>query len=89
MPLSTTAEPEVKLFGRRYPWARWFRRGVFTLVKGRDYNGRSYTMAQQVRNAASRPGHRLKVSVQMALDENSLTVRVLGPLGGKKTRGEL
>jgi hypothetical protein len=87
MSLSTSVEPQSKLFGRRYPWARWFRRGVFTLVKGRDYNGRTYTMAQQVRNAAGRPQHRLKVNIQMPLDEQSLTVRVLGPLDQKRGAG--
>lgn len=70
-----------KFFGRRYPWKRWFSMPQFTLIKGRDYNGRTDTMAQQVRNAASRGRHNVKVSIQVPWDGESLTVYVLNRPG--------
>ena len=69
---------EPKFFGRRYPWRYWFGQGKFTLRRGVDYNGRSDTMAQQVRNTAMKKQYRKKVSIMIADDGESVTVKVLG-----------
>lgn len=44
-----------------YPWDRWFKRGRGRLRRGRDYTCLQNSMAQQVRNAASRRGLRVSV----------------------------
>jgi hypothetical protein len=67
-----------KLYGRRYPWRRWFRLQEFTLVRYTDFNGMAHTMCQQVRNAATRLG--VKVSVSTARDGSTVAVRVKNPL---------
>lgn len=64
---------------RRYPWEKWFRQSKFTLIQGRDYDGRTDTMAQQVRNAALPTKHNRKIRIRIADDVKSLTVWVLGP----------
>jgi hypothetical protein len=66
--------------GLTYPWHVWFSKSPneLTLHRWRDYNVRSYTMVQQVRNMASRPHWRLKVSCKVSPDEESITVRILG-----------
>lgn len=63
-----------KKFGRRYPWKRWFRHKTFSLRRGEHYDGRTYIMAQMVRNAATR--HGLRVRVVISDDEDTLTVTV-------------
>jgi hypothetical protein len=73
---------EAKLYGRRYPWRRWFHSDGFVLTRYIDYNGMSHTMAQQCRNASAKWG--VKVSINIANDGNSISVRVLSPLGGGK-----
>jgi hypothetical protein len=87
-----------KLYGRRYPWRRWFRLQEFTLVRYTDFNGMAHTMCQQVRNAATRLG--VKVSVSIAPDGSTVAVRVKNPLpspppgkippqGRKKSKGRV
>lgn len=44
-----------------YPWDRWFKRGRFTLRRYHDYFCSPYSMGQQIRNAASRRGIKVKV----------------------------
>lgn len=61
-------------YGRRYPWVKWFSKRSFRLLAGRDYDCRTYTMAQMVRNTASRL--RYKVSVTVYPDESGLSVKV-------------
>ncbi len=58
----------------RYPWADWFRSGEFLLVRGLDFQGRTYSMAQQVRNAASVRRHNYEVHVEIADDERTIRV---------------
>ncbi len=46
-----------------YPWEQWLQRAqreVVTLRRGTDFNGRSDTFVQQVRNWAGRLGHRVR-----------------------------
>lgn len=62
-------------YGRRYPWLRWFGQLHFTLKKGRDYDCRTDTMANMVRQAAARHGY--KVSILIADDGRSMWVAVL------------
>lgn len=69
-----TPSNEPRLFGHRYPWKTWFAAKTFTLKTGVDFAGRVDTMAQTVRNAASRKG--LACSVRIAPDGQSLTATV-------------
>lgn len=72
----------VHKFGRRYPWREWFQLSEFRLVRGRDYNGRTDTMVQQVRNAAVKLSKH--VSIRTAEDGQSLAVSVSDiPVGGE------
>ena len=63
----------IKKYAARYAWSDWFRRvgRKVTLERGKDYQHRTYTMAQQIRRAARK--HGLRVSITMAEDEESLT----------------
>lgn len=81
---TVTKKPEK--YGRRYPWAKWFARGSFVLRAGRDFNGRAYTMAQQVRTAAGSPRFRLSVSIVISDDSGSIAVVVTGRLPPLKRR---
>lgn len=63
-------------FGRRYPWEEWFSYDKFTLRRGKDYNGRTDTMVQQIRNAGSPLRHGVRVSIKVSDDGNSITVVV-------------
>jgi len=66
------------LHTRRYPWKEWFATTEpFTIYPGRDFNGRGYTMAQQIRNNASARRYAMEVRVVVNEDE-SVTVTVLG-----------
>lgn len=38
---------------KKYPWEKWFGKSKFFLYRGRDYTCSTWTMIQQVRNAAS------------------------------------
>lgn len=58
-----------------YPWQLWFSKSFFIIYRGRDYDCRSYIMAQMIRNAASL--RRLSISLQIAANERSITVKVL------------
>jgi hypothetical protein len=69
---------------RRYPWEEWFRSGSFTVYRARDFNGRTDTFLQQVRQAASRL--RYSVSVETARDGGWVTVTVVGRLPRRTTR---
>lgn len=65
-----------KKFGNRYPWDVWFRRGVLVLKRGKDFAGRADTMAQVVRRAAERDPEVMGVSIRLAQDGSSITIRV-------------
>lgn len=67
---------EPRLFGRRYPWKEWFALPQFTVYKGIDYAGRTYTFAQQVRNAAGPSRHNVPISILIHDDGNGVTVFV-------------
>lgn len=71
-------------YGRRYPWADWFALERFTLRRGRDYDTPTYTMAQQVRNAAGPRRHNVRVSILIDPDREALTVSVLPPPSAKR-----
>lgn len=47
--------------GLKYAWEDWFKRREFTIKRGRDYGVSQATMAQNVRNAATRHGLRVRV----------------------------
>lgn len=72
------------LHGRRYPWNEWFGAKKFYVRKGRDYNGRTDTFAQQVRTRASERG--LSVSVEIDEDGEGLRVVVNGPVINQRPR---
>lgn len=57
---------------RRHPWDKWFGYRQFVLKKGRQYTCQSYTMAQQVRNAAAERD--MKVSIRILHDRITVTV---------------
>ncbi len=65
-----------KKYGSRYPWARWFKSKQFTLLRGQDYFYQTYTMAQQVRNAAKR--FNKIVEINMHEDGGGFTVTIVG-----------
>lgn len=47
-----------------YPWKRWFsKKGATVLVRRRDYQCLTHSMAQQVRNAARLYGYRVHIIV--------------------------
>jgi hypothetical protein len=63
---------QAKKFGHRYPWGEWFANRKTRLKQGRDYPGRTDTMAQAVRFAAKRQG--VKVHIEIADDGLSLVI---------------
>ncbi len=58
---------------KAYPWDQWFRRGLFTLLPGRDYSCPQDSMRQQLGNEASKRG--LKIRVERLLS-GGFVVRV-------------
>lgn len=67
-----------RLYGRRYPWGRWFRLPEFVLRRYADFNGMAHSMGQQIRNAASKYGVRVGISVSP--DGSVVRVKVKTPL---------
>jgi hypothetical protein len=63
-----------RTYGRRYPWEDWFSQSSFKVRKASDYNGRTDTFAQLVRNNAPRYG--VRVSIKIDRDGMGLTVTV-------------
>jgi hypothetical protein len=64
-----------------YPYANWFERAKkedVKLVRGKDYKCRTASIAQQIRNKAW--SNRLSISISIASDEDSLTMRVVKEL---------
>ena len=55
-----------------YPWDKWFKRGRWSIRRGRDYKCQPFAMAQQIRNEARKRG----VYVAVFIDETVLTVTV-------------
>ena len=76
MPYNKVMDNAAKKFGRRYPWGHWFGQRSFTLVRGRDYDCRTSSMAQQVYQASRRKGHKIKI--ELPEDEMEIRVSVLG-----------
>jgi len=62
----------------RYPWEEWFKRRLFTLLKGRDYLCDTYVMIQQVRNRAGQ--YNLSISTKVLGGYRGVRVRVFNPL---------
>ena len=52
----------------------------FTIYRGTDFAGRTYSMAQQVRTAAKPRRWGIKVSIRISEDEESITVTVHNPV---------
>lgn len=69
---------KAKLYGRRYPWRRWFRLPEFVLRRYTDFNGMAHTMGQQVRNAAAKYG--VRVGIRVSPDGSTVVVKVKNPL---------
>ncbi len=61
-----------------HPWEKWFGAGKFELVRGRDYNGRTDSLIQQIRNAAGPRRFNLALSIQVSDNGERITVHVLG-----------
>ena len=72
MPQVNKPLPRWKKYGRRYPWVRWFGTLPLILQRGRDYEIRTNSMAQLVRQAARYRG--IPVDTRTAEDEQSLYV---------------
>lgn len=53
----------VKIKHPEYPWSKWFSKKRFTLVKGRDFDCQTYSMALQLRRKAAKLGVRVSLSV--------------------------
>ena len=49
--------------GHIYPWKDWFESKKWHLVSGEDYIINPYVMAMQIRNAASRYGYTVSISI--------------------------
>jgi len=58
---------------RRYPWDKWLGYKQLTLVKGRHFDCRPYSMGVQVRTAAAKRG--IKVSIK--IHGSVLTITIL------------
>lgn len=58
--------------GKNYPWQQWFKRRRFVLRRGEDYFCPQGSMAQQIRNAASR----LDLLITLIEEDESFTVFV-------------
>jgi hypothetical protein len=63
-----------KLLTLGYPWGKWFSKGRFRLVEGRDFDCLPISMVVQIYNHARRRG--IKASIHH--DKGTLVVRVLG-----------
>lgn len=59
-----------KRWGQVYPWGRWFARGGFRALRGRDYSCRTDTFIQQVRTFARFKG----VGVTITVSDDSTRV---------------
>ncbi len=59
--------------GFLYPWAKWFKQKQWNLVKGKHFDVEPHSMAMQVRNAATRYGYKVSVSIL----KKGLKVRVV------------
>ena len=66
-----------KKYTRRYPWEDWMALKEFTLTQGTDFNGRAYTMAQQIRTKVRKMGWPVSVNVEISNNGKSLRVRLL------------
>jgi hypothetical protein len=83
-PLANIAEKRERK-NRRYPWERWFNQAEFVLVRGRDFDCRTDTMIQMLRNRAgsmrSRTGNttyawKVRLSISVLDEGRILRVRV-------------
>jgi hypothetical protein len=67
-----------KKYGHRYPWDRWLRTGLKTILKrGHDYTIQTHGMAGMVRNELSRrglKGHVAIISEPPSADQIRITV---------------
>lgn len=63
MPKKVTAK--TAQYYQRHPWNRWFAKpwSQFSICEGVDFGGRTYSMAQQIRNMGS--ARKVRVSVQI------------------------
>ena len=61
-------------WGNRYPWGRWFALDEFVLKQGRDFDGQTHGMVQQLRTAAVKYRVRLRVKV---VDDKRIEVTVV------------
>ncbi len=73
--VSLMSKPSSKKYGNRYPWKLWFKEKRFVLTKGKEFHGKTYTMAQQVRNKANSLG--IRVSIHMSKDDSTITVEII------------
>lgn len=70
---------QVPSYGQQtpHPWNKWMGKpGTVVLVRGRDYCGRTDTMAVQLRARSKRLNRRLRIRISN--DGKSLTVTDLG-----------
>lgn len=63
-------------YGRKYPWDRWFGKRWFRVSRGKDYEGRTDTFIQQVRNAARSRNLNVRISVLRSPTAEEITVTV-------------
>ena len=63
-------------YGRKYPWDRWFTKQWFRVTRGKDYEGRTDSFIQQVRNAAKARNLSVRISVLRGPTAEEITVTV-------------
>ena len=68
----TTLDRKGKQYGQIHPWDRWFAGGSFRALRRRDFDCRTDTFIQQVRNAARR--HGMSVSIKVSDDGTAVDV---------------
>jgi len=61
---------------QKYDWAEWFAKGVFRLQRGVHFSIAISTMAQSIRNAASKHGYHVRIQE----NGDMLTVRATKPV---------
>ncbi len=71
-----------KKFGRRYPWRKWFILDRFVLRRGRDYDCKTFSMAQAVYKAAAR----MRINIDIDIDEEDGALHVEIADAKKETR---
>jgi hypothetical protein len=64
MERSDLSEKEMPIKKKKpYQWLKWFEKGKFKLVHGKDYTCQDHGMSQQTRNAAKELGYKVSIKI--------------------------